>query len=153
MHWLFQPSMPVLLNLCAPGTQIRLGHTVCPECALMEKYMQPHTFLWKANSNSTIYRYIVEFCGFRLFLLLSANLLLFLITSLLDLLMTTTTMSKQPKRKFQDRFLEFGFVSTIQGGDERPLCLICRRVLANGSMTNTRSPNSRYPQSEYEFGE
>ena len=100
-------------------------------------------YVWRNTRNSMHFNGKSNRIGLwiSIVFLLSVNLLLFLITSFFDLLMTPKIMSKQPKRKFHDRYLELGFVPTIQSGEEKPLCLICRRVLANSSFTNTRLTN------------
>ncbi|VVC25872.1 Hypothetical protein CINCED_3A012173 [Cinara cedri] len=40
------------------------------------------------------------------------------------------TVKKRKWRKYDDRYLDFGFTSTEINGEERPLCVVCMKVLA-----------------------
>ena len=39
-----------------------------------------------------------------------------------------------PKRKYDESYLNFGFISTDSDGEPRPQCVICLETLANASM-------------------
>jgi len=40
------------------------------------------------------------------------------------------TVKKRKCRKYNDSYLDFGFMSTEINGEERPLCVVCMKVLA-----------------------
>ena len=41
---------------------------------------------------------------------------------------------KKKSRKYRDSYLDFGFTFILRNGEEKPLCVICSKVLGSESM-------------------
>ncbi|GFW56021.1 hypothetical protein TNCV_374271 [Trichonephila clavipes] len=53
----------------------------------------------------------------------------------------TSIVSKLKSRKYSQEYLNFGFTITEVNGEEKPLCIICSKILAADSMKlNKRNP-------------
>lgn len=46
-----------------------------------------------------------------------------------EILPSTSRGEKRKCRKYDDSYLDFGFTSTEINGEERPLCVLCMKVL------------------------
>lgn len=58
---------------------------------------------------------------------------------------------KNVVRKYDSVYLKFGFISVDRDGVPRPMCLICREILANSSMLPTklvRHLQTKHPESK-----
>ena len=58
---------------------------------------------------------------------------------------------RKKSRKYSDNYLDFGFTSVLQNGEEKPQCVICNKILASESMLPNklkRHLTSSHPQFE-----
>ncbi|XP_050547253.1 uncharacterized protein LOC126908954 [Daktulosphaira vitifoliae] len=62
------------------------------------------------------------------------------------------TVKKRKYRKYDDSYLEFGFTSTEVNGEERPLCVLCMKVLAPECMLPSKLKRHLETNHKYAVG-
>ncbi|KAL4084160.1 hypothetical protein QTP88_027993 [Uroleucon formosanum] len=62
------------------------------------------------------------------------------------------TVKKPKYRKYDDSYLEFGFTSTEVNGEERPLCVLCMKVLAPECMLPSKLKRHLETNHKYAVG-
>ena len=63
---------------------------------------------------------------------------------------TTSSIRKTTVRRYDEKYLSFGFISIIMYDVPRPKCVMCSQVLSNESMKPTqlaRHLNTKHPNS------